>query len=246
MSQVMARTALVTGASHGIGAAIVERLARDGFSVVVNYSESEQEAHALVRKVAAAGGQATAVKADVTDPGAVAAMFAAAEQAFGPVAALVNNAGVMKLSTLAETDDASFDQHVAVNLKGVFNCLREGARRMHKGGRIVSVSSSVVGFYQPAYGVYAATKAGVEAMTHVLAKELGPKGIAVNAVAPGPVATRLFLDGKSEEQVRQVAKMIPMGRLGEPADIADAVAFLCGPDAHWVSGQVIRANGGAV
>lgn len=246
MSQVMARTALVTGASHGIGAAIVERLARDGFSVVVNYSGSEQEAHALVGKVAAAGGHATAVKADVTDPGAVAALFDAAEQAFGPVAALVNNAGIMKLSTFAETDDASFDQQVAVNLKGVFNCLREGARRMQEGGRIVSVSSSVVGLYQPAYGVYAATKAGVEAMTHVLAKELGPKGIAVNAIAPGPVATRLFLDGKSEEQVRQVTKMIPMGRLGEPADIADAVAFLCGPDAHWVSGQVIRANGGAV
>ena len=240
------RTALVTGASHGIGAAVAERLAKDGFAVVVNYSGSGGEANALVDKIGAVGGRAHAVKADVSDAAAVAALFDAGEQAFGPIGALVNNAGVMKLSTLADTDDATFDSQVAVNLKGVFNCLREGARRMREGGRIVSFSSSVVGLYQPTYGVYAATKAAVEAMTHVLAKELGAKGIAVNAVAPGPVATKLFLDGKSEEQVAAVAKMIPMGRLGEPADIADAVSFLCGPDTHWVSGQVLRANGGAI
>ena len=155
--------------------------------------------------------RAGVVKVDVSDPSAVAALFDAASRAFGPVGALVNNSGVMKLARLAATDDASFDQHVSVNLKGVFNCLREGARRMGEGGRIVSFSSSVVGLYQPTCGVYAATKAAVEAMTHTLAKELGPKGIAVNAIAPGPVATKLFLDGKSDEQVQTVTKIDPDG-----------------------------------
>lgn len=238
--------AIVTGASHGIGAAVAERLARDGFAVAVNYSGSATEAEALAERIAAAGGQAIAVKADVSDPAAVAALFDETEKAFGGVDALVNNAGIMKLAPIAECDDALFDSHVAVNLKGVFNCLREGARRIRAGGRIVSFSSSVVGLYQPSYGVYAATKAGVEAMTHILAKELGPKKITVNAIAPGPVATRLFLDGKRDEQIAQVAKMIPLGRLGEPDDIAAAIAFLVGPDGRWVNGQVLRANGGIV
>ena len=240
------RCAIVTGSSGGIGAAIAERLAADGWAVTVNYSGNEAPAQALVDKIGSAGGQAIAVKADVSDPAAVAILFDLSEQAFGGIDALVNNAGIMKLAPLAETDDALFDRHLAVNLKGVFNCLREGARRIREGGRIVSFSSSVVGLYQPTYAAYAATKAGVEAMTHILAKELGPKNITVNAIAPGPVATRLFLDDKTDEQVAAVAKMIPMGRLAEPADIAAAVAMLLGPDSHWITGQVIRANGGVV
>jgi len=238
------RSAIVTGSSGGIGAAIAERLASDGWAVTINYSGSEAPARALAQKITAAGGQAIVVKADVSDPAAVSALFDQTEQAFGRVDALVNNAGIMKLAPLAETDDALFDQQIAVNLKGVFNCLREGARRISEGGRIVSFSSSVVGLYQPTYGVYAATKAGVEAMTHILAKELGPKKITVNSIAPGPVATKLFMDGKSDEQVAQVTKMIPLGRLGEPDDIAAAVAFLVGHDSGWINGQVIRANGG--
>ncbi len=174
------------------------------------------------------------------------ALFDATEQAFGGVDVLVNNAGIMKLAAVAESDDALFDQHVAVNLKGVFNCMREGARRIRDGGRIVSFSSSVVGLYQPTYGAYAATKAGVEALTHILAKELGPKKITVNAIAPGPVATPLFLDDKSDEQVAQITRLIPLGRLAEPEDIAAAVSFLAGPHSHWVSGQVLRANGGMI
>jgi 3-oxoacyl-[acyl-carrier protein] reductase len=240
------RVAIVTGSSQGIGAAVAERLAGDGWAVAVNYAASAGPAQALVEKLSAAGGRAIAIGADVSDPGAVSDLFAEAERAFGGVDALVNNAGVMKLAPLSQTDDALFDRHVAVNLKGVFNCLREGARRIREGGRIVSFSSSVVGLYQPTYGVYAATKAAVEAMTHVLAKELGPRKITVNAIAPGPVATKLFLDGKSDEQIGQIARMIPLGRLGEPEDIAAAVAFLVGPDSHWINGQVIRANGGAV
>lgn len=240
------RAAIVTGASHGIGAAVAERLAQDGFSVAINYSGSEQPARELADRIVGAGGTAIAVKADVSDPVAVATLFDEAERAFGNINALVNNAGIMKLAPIAESDDDLFDSQIAVNLKGVFNCLREGARRVRDGGRIVSFSSSVVGLYQPTYGVYAATKAAVEAMTHVLAKELGNRKITVNAIAPGPVATRLFLDGKSDEQVAQVTKMIPLGRLGEPDDIAAAISFLVGSDGHWINGQVLRANGGVI
>lgn len=240
------RSAIVTGSSQGIGAAIVERLTRDGFAVVINYAGSEGPARELAANITASGGRTIAIQADVSDPAAVRALFDETERQFGGVDVLVNNAGIMKLAPIADTDDALFDRQVAVNLKGVFNCLREGARRIRDGGRIVSFSSSVVGFYQPTYGVYAATKAGVEAMTHVLAKELGLRRITVNVIAPGPVATRLFLDGKTDEEVARITKLIPLGRLGEPADIADAVSFLVGPDGHWINGQVLRANGGAI
>ncbi|RUU95703.1 SDR family oxidoreductase [Mesorhizobium sp. M6A.T.Cr.TU.017.01.1.1] len=240
------RAALVTGASKGIGAEIARRLARDGFSVVVNYARGAEAAESVVREIAAEGGTAIAIQADVGDPKGVARLFDAAEQAFGGLDVLVNNAGIMKLAPFAEMDDADFDRQIAVNLGGVFRGMREGARRLRDGGRIVSFSSSVVGLYQPSYGVYAATKAGVEAMTHVLAKELGTRGITVNVVAPGPVATELFLDGKSEALVETITKMIPLGRLGQPADIAGVVSFLAGPDGGWVNGQVLRANGGTV
>lgn len=240
------RCAIVTGSSKGIGAAVAERLAQDGLMVVVNYSRSAPVADALVAKIKAAGGTAIAVGGDVSDPAAVAALFDRAIEAFGGVDVLVNNAGIMKLKPVAETEDALFDQHIAVNLKGTFNGLREASRRMRNGGRIVSFSSSVVGLYQPTYAIYAATKAAVEAMSHILAKELGPRSITVNVVAPGPVATELFLGDKSEEQVAAVTKMIPLGRLGEPEDIARVVAFLVGPDGGWVNGQVLRANGGVV
>ncbi len=240
------RSAIVTGSSKGIGAAVAERLARDGFAVAVNYANGAEAARALATRIIAAGGRAIAVQADVSDPAGVAALFDHATEAFGGVDVLVNNAGIMKLKPLAESDDALFDRHVAINLKGTFNGLREAARRLRDGGRIVSFSSSVVGLYQPTYAVYAATKAGVEAMSRILAKELGKRGITVNVVAPGPVATELFLGDKSEDQVAQVTRMIPLGRLGEPEDVARVVAFLVGPDGGWVNGQVLRANGGVV
>jgi 3-oxoacyl-[acyl-carrier protein] reductase len=226
--------------------AIAERLARDGFNLIINYSENAAPAEALARKLIEAGGQAIAVKADISDPKAVRQMFEAAEAAFGGVDVLVNNAGIMALAPIAETDDASFDRHISVNLRGTFNTLREAAKRLRDGGRIVNFSSSVVGMLMPTYGAYVATKAAVEGLTSVLAKELRGRNITVNAVAPGPTATDLFLKGKPQEVVDRMAKMAPLERLGQPSDIADVVSFLAGPDAAWINGQVLRANGGIV
>jgi len=246
MSTDKNRVAIVTGASRGIGAAIAERLAADGFTVVINYAGKAAEAEALVAKIEAAGGRAVPAQADVADPAAVARMFDAAESAFGGIDVLVNNAGIMKLASIAEADDALFDSQIAINLKGSFNTMREAARRLRAGGRIINLSSSVVGLYQPTYGVYAATKAGVEAMTHILAKELRGRSITVNAIAPGPTATSLFLDGKPQAVIDTLTKLAPLERLGQPQDIASAVAFLAGPDGAWINGQVLRANGGII
>ncbi|MCP3062810.1 SDR family oxidoreductase [Myxococcus sp. K38C18041901] len=246
MSIQSSKVALVTGASRGIGAAVAERLARDGFAVIVNYSQSPGPAEALVRDVERAGGKALAVKADIRKSAEVRSMFDAAEKAFGGVDVLVNNAGIMTLSPVADMEDAAFERLIAVNLQGTFNTLREAARRLRKGGRIINFSSSVVGLLQPTYAVYAATKAGVEAMTSVLAKELRGRDITVNAVAPGPTATDLFLDGKPKEVVDRLAKLAPLERLGQPVDIASVVSFLAGPDGAWVNGQVLRANGGII
>jgi 3-oxoacyl-[acyl-carrier protein] reductase len=246
MEQNSAKVALVTGASRGIGMAIAERLARDGFQLIINYSETAAPAVSLVRKLEAAGSHAIAVKADISDPSAVRQMFDAAEAAFGGIDVLVNNAGIMALAPIAETDDASFDRQIAVNLKGTFNTLREAAKRLRSGGRIVNFSSSVVGLLMPTYGVYVATKAAVEGLTSVLAKELRGRNITANAVAPGPTATDLFLKGKPQDVVDRMAKMAPLERLGQPSDIADVVSFLVGPDGAWVNGQVLRANGGII
>ncbi|MET0183973.1 MAG: SDR family oxidoreductase [Achromobacter sp.] len=246
MSSNPQNVALVTGASRGIGAAVAQRLARDGFAVVVNYSGDAKPAEALVAEIAGAGGRAVAIKADVSDPSAVRAMFDRIEAEFGGLDVLVNNAGIMTLSNIADTDDAVFDRQIAVNLKGTFNTLREAAKRLRDGGRIVNFSSSVVGMLQPGYGVYAATKAAVEAMTSVLTKELRGRGITVNAVAPGPTATDLFMNGKSPELVDRLANMAPLERLGEPEDIAAVVATLVGPDGAWINGQTLRANGGII
>jgi 3-oxoacyl-[acyl-carrier protein] reductase len=246
MTQNTGKVAIVTGASRGIGAAVAERLAGDGFTVVINYSGDAAPAEKLARKIEDQGGRALTAKADVSDPHSVRGMFDAAQAAFGGVDILVNNAGIMTLSSIADTSDAAFERQVNVNLKGTFNTLREAAVRLRAGGRIINVSSSVVGLLQPTYGVYAATKAAVEAMTSILAKELRGRNISVNAIAPGPTATDLFLNGKPQEVIDRLAKLAPLERLGEPADIASAVAFLAGPDGGWINGQTLRANGGII
>ncbi len=229
MSNETNKVAIVTGASRGIGAAVAERLAAEGFTVVINYSGDIKSADALARKIEAEGGRALTVKADVSDVKAVRGMFDAAEATFGGVDVLVNNAGIMKLAKIADSDDALFDQQIAVNLKGSYNAMREAA-----------------GTKLETYGVYAATKSAIETMTAILSKELRGRSITVNAVAPGPTATDLFLIGKSPELIDRFAKMNPLERLGTPADIASAVAFLVGPDGGWINGQVLRSNGGMV
>ncbi|MCS0631888.1 SDR family oxidoreductase [Telluria mixta] len=243
-AQHTTRVALVTGASRGIGAAVAKRLAADGFAVAVNYAGNEAAANATVAAIEAAGGRAIAVRADVARAGDVKAMFAAIEEKLGRVDILVNNAGILPYVTIAETTDEQFERTMAINVTGTFNTMREAATRLNDGGRIVNFSTSVLHMAPPTYGVYVATKGAVEALTRVFAKELRGRGITCNAVAPGPVATELFLNGKSDELVQQIAKSAPLERLGQPEDIARVVAFLAGPDGGWVNGQVLRANGG--
>lgn len=243
----MSKIAIVTGASRGIGATIAKRLAGDGMRVVVNYANRAEEADAVVAEIVAAGGQAFALKADVADSQAVRALFDSVEARLGRVDMVVNNAGVMPAPTpLAELDDATFERVVSINLKGSFNMLREAAGRLNDGGRIVNFSSSVTGLTFPGYSIYAATKAAIETITAILAKELRGRSITVNAVAPGPTATALFLDGKTPEAIDQLAKAAPLERLGTPDDIASVVAFLLGPDGGWINGQTLRANGGMI
>jgi 3-oxoacyl-[acyl-carrier protein] reductase len=246
MTEKSSKAAIVTGASRGIGAAVAERLAGDGFTVVINYSGDVKSAETLAAKIEGSGGRALAVRADVSDAEAVRVMFDTVEKTFGGVDVLVNNAGIMKLAKLADSDDALFDQQISVNLKGSFNAMREAARRLRDGGRIINFSTSVVGLKLETYAVYAGTKAAIETMTAILSKELRGRNITVNAVAPGPTATDLFLKGKSEELIGRMAKMNPLERLGTPEDIAASVSFLAGPDGGWINGQVLRANGGAV
>lgn len=248
MNPVSTPVAIVTGASRGIGAAIASRLARDGLAVVVNYAGRRQDAQDVVAQIEAGGGSAVAVQADVADPAAARALFDAAAARFGRVDVLVNNAGILPpaLPRLADTDDDTFDRLFAVNVKGTFNTLREAAKRLGDGGRIVNFSSSVIGLALPGYAAYGATKGAVEAMTRVLANELRGRNITVNAVAPGPTATALFLDGKSPEAVERLSRAAPLERLGTPEDIASVVSFLVGPGGSWINGQTLRANGGMV
>lgn len=238
------QVAIVTGASRGIGAAVARRLAEDGYKVAVNYAGNEAAAERTVAALRAAGHTALAIRADVADPGEVRALFDTAERELGPVHVLVNNAGIMKTVPLADTSDALFAQYFAINVQGSFNTLREAARRLAQGGRIVNFSTSVLALRLPGYAIYSATKAAVEALTQVFAKELRGRQVRVNAVAPGPVATELFLDGKTPEQIEHFAKMPPLERLGQPEDVAGVVSFLVSPDSAWVNGQVLRANGG--
>lgn len=240
------KVALVTGASRGIGAAIARRLASDGLTVIINYAGSVAAAEQLAADIEKAGGKALTIQADVSDPNHIARMFDSVEAAFGGIDVLVNNAGIMKLAKLADSDDDLIDSQIAINLKATINALREASRRLRDGGRIVNLSTSVVGLKLETYSVYAATKAAVEALTGILSRELRGRSITVNAVAPGPTATALFLDGKSPELIERMSKMNPLERLGTPEDIASAVAFLVGPDGAWINGQVLRANGGMI
>jgi len=242
---VMPVLAIVTGGSRGIGRETAERLAQDGFAVVVNYAGNEQEAGAAVQAITDAGGRAIAVQADVADEQAVTQVFDAAEREFGGVDVIVHAAGVMPLAPLAELDLDVLDLIYRTNVRGTFVVDQQALRRIRAGGTIVNFSSSVVGLALPRYAGYAASKGAVEAMTMIVARELRGRDVTINAVAPGPTATALFLDGKDAETVARLAAQPPLERLGEPADIAEVVAFLAGPG-HWINGQILRVNGGIV
>jgi 3-oxoacyl-[acyl-carrier protein] reductase len=239
------RVALVTGGSGGIGRETALHLAANGFAVVVNYACNVAEADVVAAGILDAGGKAIAVKADVADETAVAAMFDTAEQTFGGIDVVVHAAGIMPLAPLADLDLDVFDRVVRTNLRGTFVVDQQAVVRVRSGGAIINFSSSVVGLALPTYSAYAATKGAVEAITLILARELRGRDVTVNAIAPGPTATALFLDEKDDATIAEFASRPPLQRLGLPADVAELVAFLAGPG-HWVNGQVLRVNGGIV
>jgi 3-oxoacyl-[acyl-carrier protein] reductase len=238
----MNSTVIVTGATGGIGKSVAHRLASDGLAVVVHFSGNKDNATAVVKGIEKAGGHAMAIGGDVSKNDEVAKLFAATT--LGTLSAVVHTAGIMPLSPIKEGDLESFDKVIATNLRGTFVVMSHAAKHLSSGGRIVVFSSSVIAKAFPAYGAYIASKAGVEGLVKVLANELGQQGITVNGIAPGPVGTPLFLKGKSDEQIAQMGKLAPLGRIGKPDDIAGVVSFLVGKDSGWVNAQIIRVNGG--
>ncbi|MCB9854104.1 MAG: SDR family oxidoreductase [Phycisphaerales bacterium] len=238
------RSAIVTGASGGIGRNAALRLARDGFAVSVHYAGNEARAAEIANEIEANGGRAIAVRADISVASDVEALFDATTRAFGGVDVVVNAAAIMTNAPIAQFALDTFDEIVATNLRGTFLVLHHSANRIAKGGRIIAFSSSVVAVSLPGYGPYIASKLAVEGLVRVLANELRGRNVTVNAIAPGPVATELFLRGKSDELVEKLSKAPPLERLGQPEDIEGVVSFLAGPDGAWVNGQVLRANGG--
>ena len=244
MNTHILKSAIVTGASRGIGQAIAQRLATDGFAVVVNYAGSAAAAQETVETIRAAGGTAVAVRADVGSADDVRELFAAARREFGRVDVVVANGGVMRTAPIASMSPDDFDSMIAINLRGTFLAMAEAAKHLERGGRFVALSSSVIAKHTPGYGPYIASKAGVEGLVQVFAQEMRGRDISVNAVAPGPVATGLFLKGKSDELISQIVKQAPLERIGQPEDIADTVSFLAGPAGGWINGQVLRVNGG--
>lgn len=238
------KVAIVTGASRGIGRQTAIHLARSGAKVVVNYSSNRGSAEEVVKAIEQAGGEAAAIRADVSKISEVEALFAETLERFGRVDILINNAGVMETTRIADVTEEIFDWQFAINVKGTYFACRQAMMHMAPGGTIVNFSTSVAGAMLPGYSVYAATKGAVEQLTRQLAKEFGPKDIVINCIAPGQVATELFLNGKTEEQVDSYRRMNAFGRLGEPEDIANAIDLLVSDKARWMTGQTIRVNGG--
>lgn len=239
------KVALVTGSSRGIGRAIAKRLGDDGARVVVNYRADEESAARVVEEIESAGSSALAVRADVADPASLRGLFDATEARFGGIDLVVNNVATARFAPLRDTTDEDFETMLATNVRSGFVALREAARRVRDGGRIVVVSAGVTLTNAPTTGIYAAGKAAVEQLAKVLAKELGPRGITVNNVLPGATRTDALARGVSTDVVERAVANTPLGRLGEPDDIADIVAFLASDEARWITGQSVAAGGGA-
>ncbi|MEU0914851.1 SDR family oxidoreductase [Streptomyces althioticus] len=237
------RVALVTGGTGGIGHVVVDRLVADGFTVAVHYAGNKEKAEAFAAELTARGATAIAVGGDVADENDMQAVFDAVEAAFGGIDVVVNTAGIMILSPISELDLDDLDRMHRINIRGTFVVSQQAARRLRNGGALINVSTSVTRTQLPTYGAYVASKAAVESITLILARELRGRDITVNTVAPGPVATSLFLEGKDEATIANFAKVPPLERLGRPEDVAESVAFLAGP-ARWVNGQVLYTNGG--
>lgn len=240
------KVALVTGASRGIGREIAQQLAAHGAKVIVNYTSSPDKAAEVVEAIKQAGGEATAVQADISQLSELEQLFQSTLSTYGKLDILVNNAGVMKTQSITEVTEEDFEQQFGINVKGTFFACQQAALHMEPNGRIINFSTSVVGQMFPGYSVYAGTKGAVEQFTRQLAKEFGKKGITINAVAPGPVNTELFTVGKTEQQIEGLRNMNSFGRLGESDDIAGVVLFLASESSKWVTGQALRANGGFI
>jgi 3-oxoacyl-[acyl-carrier protein] reductase len=240
------RTALLTGGTGGMGRVIAARLATGGFDVAVAYAGSVDLADATVKEIAGHGRRGAAFAADIADEQAASALFDAVEDRFGRLDVVVHTAGINHPVALTDLDLADFDAIHRVNVRGTFVVDQQAARRVRAGGSIVNVSSSMVRFAPPGLSAYAASKAAVDALTRILAKELRGRDITVNAVAPGPTATEAFLHSTPSDEQEQLAALPPLGRLGTPDDVAGVVSFLVGPTGRWVNGQVVYANGGFV
>lgn len=238
------KVAIVTGGSRGIGRAIVIKLCGLGAEVIINYASDRSSAEELSRTVIANGDKAHVVRADVSKVEEIEKLFESVINLYGRLDILVNNAGVATYKAIADFSEDEFDIIMNLNLKGLFFCCREAARVMADNGCIINIGSTVTRVMLPTYGAYAATKGAVEQITKVLAKELGPRSIRVNTLSPGPVDTELFRAGKTDEQIRQLADLAALGRIGTPEDIADMVGLLVDPQAGWVTGQNILVNGG--
>ena len=237
------KVALITGSSRGIGRAIAERLGADGISVVINYQTNEEAAEKVVAAIEANGGDAVAVRADVVDPQQLRGLFDAAEEHFGGLDILVNNVGIGGFAPIAAATDEQFDTIFATNTRATFVALREAARRLREGGRIVVISSGIALAHGPGTGIYGASKAAGDAMALTLAKELGHRGITVNSVLPSVTRTDAA-EGLSPDILNRILAQTPLRRLGEPADIADIVGFLVSGEGRWITGQTINAGGG--
>lgn len=244
MQNLSEKVILVTGASRGIGATVARDLAAAGASVIVNFAGSKADADSVVSSITASGGKAIAIQADVSDPSQVRRLFDEAIAHFGRINVLINNAGIMITKPIKDTTDEEFSRMFDINVKGVFNTLRESATRLADNGTIINFSTSVNRIMIPGYASYVATKAAVEQLTRVFAKEVGARGINVNSISPGPTNTELFTKGKSEEAIARLAGLSAFGRIAEPEDISRVVVFLASDDAKWISAQNIGANGG--